>query len=212
MKKYLSKNYPFFKQVLLVIVFVLPFGCKKENPVTPPPVGDSKLVAYQCEDGKFGFKDKETGEQVIECKYNNAMDFCDGLAAVAINMKWGFIDTKGNEVIPLKYQRTYSFSENLAAVQLDNKWGFMDKKGNIVIPFEYEKFYFDLPQKVFGFSEGLVGVRKVSSKWGFIDTKGNVALPFIYDNLRGPFKNGEAKVTLDGMNRCVTKTGELTPC
>ena len=41
-------------------------------------------------DGKCGFID-QTGREVVPCKYNGAGDFSEGLAAVALDGKWGYL-------------------------------------------------------------------------------------------------------------------------
>lgn len=212
MKNCLSKKYLLLNKVLFFIALgLMPFiySCSKDAPVQTH-YSNPNFVAYQCENGgKYGFKDKGTGEQIIECKYNSAMDFTDGLAAVMINLKWGFINSKGEEVIPLKYDRCYPFSDGLAAVRLNNKYGFVDKNGKEVVPLKYENFYSDFSKNVFGYSEGLVAVKL--GKWGFIDKEGNIAIQFVYDYAYY-FKNGQAQVDRDGWIRCVLKNGEYTPC
>ena len=67
----------------------------------------------------------------MPCKYNDAKDFSEGLAAVMDdeNYKYGFIDTTGREVVPCKYDYVGNFSEGLAAVKLDGKWGFVAVSG-----------------------------------------------------------------------------------
>ncbi len=79
-------------------------------------------------DGKNGYLDKN-GKLVIDCKYDEAMDFSDGLACVGISdpsgktndwgqvvKLYGFIDKKGNTVIDFKYDKALSFSEGIAPV------------------------------------------------------------------------------------------------
>jgi hypothetical protein len=65
-------------------------------------------------------------------KYDNVMNFDEGLAAVKLNSKWGFIDKTGREVIPRKYDEAHDFSEGLAAVKQNSKWGFIDNTGKFL--------------------------------------------------------------------------------
>ena len=95
-------------------------------------------------------KKYKTGEVVIPFKYDNALNFSEGLAAVELNGKWGFINKSGKEMIPLKYDSIRSFSEGFAAVKLSDKWGYINKSGKEVIPLKYDY--------VENFSKGLAEV------------------------------------------------------
>ena len=64
---------------------------------------------------------------IIPLKYDYAKEFNDGLGAVKVGDKWGYIDKTGKEVIPFIYEDADYFSENLAAVKKDGKWGFIKK-------------------------------------------------------------------------------------
>ena len=91
-----------------------------------------ELVKTKCTDGKYGFKDKKTGEMVIPCKYERvAFNTVPGTASVKFNGKWGVIDiTTGRVIIPIKYDQIYDFLEGLASVSFDGKWGYADIDGN----------------------------------------------------------------------------------
>ncbi|MBF7048142.1 WG repeat-containing protein, partial [Campylobacter volucris] len=62
-----------------------------------------------------------------------------GMAAVEIDNKWGFIDKNGKLIIEAKYDNAYDFSEGLARVELNGKWGFINKKGEIAIDTKYNR-------------------------------------------------------------------------
>ncbi|EOZ2107593.1 WG repeat-containing protein, partial [Campylobacter coli] len=59
--------------------------------------------------------------------------FSEGLVAVKLNGKWGFIDKSGKIVIESKFDSGGHFSEGLAGVKLNGKYGLIDKSGKIVI-------------------------------------------------------------------------------
>ena len=106
-------------------------------------------------------------------------------------------------VIPAKYDFTLDFSEGLAAVITGGKYGFIDKCGNMVIPAKYDIANY--------FSEGLAAVL-TGGKWGFIDKSGNMVIPARYDDvlyLNGVngFKNGKAKVELNGRELFIDRNG-----
>jgi len=79
----------------------------------------------------YGFIDKH-GKSVILPRFQLARDFTNGLAAVRLNNKWGFIDTKGNFVIEPIYIKVGDVSERIIAVNTDGefgKWGYINTKG-----------------------------------------------------------------------------------
>ena len=165
----------------------------------------------------YGFIDI-TGKEVIPCKYVRAKSFSEGFAVVSIKNLYGFVDITGQEVVPRKYEGAESFSEGLAVVKLKKKYGFVDKTGQEVIPCKYDY--------VESFSEGLavacIGVEvkvkgneyytetKVSGdgKWGYIDTNGEEVIPLIYNKVE-KFKNGKAKVMLEGKTLYINTKGEV---
>ena len=58
--------------------------------------------------------------------YEQVTPFSQGLSAVKIGNKWGFINEKNVLVIPAQYQSVHAYSEGLAAVEINNKWGFIN--------------------------------------------------------------------------------------
>ncbi|MCA1816762.1 MAG: WG repeat-containing protein [Acidobacteria bacterium] len=134
-----------------------------------------------------------------------ARSFSEGLAAVQINGKWGYVDRTGKLVIPAQFKDALEFSEGLAAVRLPvddahavtcplqnpgdtstnpNLYGYVDRAGRLVIPpqFEYAK----------PFSEGLAAVSNCS-KPAFIDETGAVVLSVPFDEANA-FAGGLASV------------------
>lgn len=114
--------------------------------------------------GKWGFVNA-TGKVVIAPKYDLAINFYEGLAAVQLNGKWGYIDKTGKVIVPVKYEYTGFFSEDLMTVRLNNKWGYVDKRGKEVIPPKYD---FAAP-----FKDGKAGVA-LDGKEMVIDKDGTV--------------------------------------
>lgn len=107
---------------------------------------------------KWGFIDK-TGKLVIPFKFDDVgsdnyggfedpnlycslpkpfRNFSQGLCAVRIGDKWGYIDKTGTVVIPAQYDSAGVFSEGLACVRKGKKVGYIDKSGKVKIPIELE--------------------------------------------------------------------------
>ena len=72
--------------------------------------------------------------------YSHGSSFSGGLACMALNDKFGYIDKDGNFVIPMQYDNASSFNpeHGLASVSLDGKWGVISKDGSVVVPIEYD--------------------------------------------------------------------------
>jgi hypothetical protein len=86
-------------------------------------------------------------------------------------------------------------------VTRNGKYGFIDRTGKEIISPQYESAN--------SFSEGLASVG--NSKFGFIDKTGKVIIEFKYDvnyNFSdSSFKNGFARVTLNGNEIYIDKNG-----
>jgi len=115
------------------------------------------------QDGKYGFINTK-GEQVIECKFDEAWVFSEGLAAVKKDGKWGYINTKGKQVVECKFDDAWGFSEGLAQVKKDDKWGYINTKGEQVIECKFDHTH--------DFKKGLAKVMQ-DGQWVVINTKGN---------------------------------------
>jgi len=106
---------------------------------------DNGLISYTGEEinfvpvqspttKKWGYTDPITGEQVIPCQFESANKFCEGLAAVQLNGKCGYIDHNGNFAIPCKYNKAGDFSKGIAEVNCDGANHHINRHGNIYNP------------------------------------------------------------------------------
>ena len=66
-------------------------------------------------------------------------DFCEGLASVEKDDKWGYINTEGEQIVECKFDDAYDFNEGFARVKKDGKWGYINTKGCSVIFDESKK-------------------------------------------------------------------------
>jgi hypothetical protein len=76
---------------------------------------------------------------ITDAVYDDAYSFSNGMAPVAKQEKYGYIDTTGSLVIPLNFNNARSFSEGLApASNQKGFWGYIDLKGNWIIKPVYD--------------------------------------------------------------------------
>lgn len=134
---------------------------KRINPVVRQYSLSDLAPTMDKESGKWGYM--QFGEWVIKPRFDSAGDFADGLAAVSLGGKWGYVGKSGSSVIPFKFEQAGVFVDGLARVRLYEKWGFIDKTGSTVIPFKYAM--------ASDFSDGLAKVQ-FGGNTGYIDKTG----------------------------------------
>jgi hypothetical protein len=133
--------------------------------------------------------------------------FSEGLAAVKLNNKMGFIDKTGSEVIPIIYDFVYNFSDGLALVGLNGIQSFIDKTGQVVFEMKVDCSTKSGTAKASGyFTEGIAPVF-CNGKWGFIDKKGALIIPLKYNNASN-FSNGLALVSLNNKSGFIDNSGK----
>ena len=206
----------------LVAVYIIPYNSNgviwevfeiKNGKVVPlqNTYQNVKNKKWWIEKKEVGKKKKyKTGDVVIPFKYDFAYAFSEGLAAVKLKGKWGFIDKSGKVVVPIKYDGVIDFSEGFARVGLSdkwgvvNKWGIVNKSGKEIVPLKYNY--------VWDFNEGLASVILMDKdgyiKSGFVNKSGKVVVPLKYD-WASRFNGGLAKVELNGKSRVINKSGKV---
>ncbi len=154
----------------------------------------------------------KTVTEAVPCRYDAVNYFSEGLAAVELDGKWGYIDKTGREVVPCKYDEIENFSEGLALAVFNTgetddlgtpiaKCGFIDKSDKEVVPCKYGAAW--------RFSEGLAPV-KLDGKYGFIDKTGKEVVPCKYDDVL-EFSEGMAPVLLNGKWGFLSLTEAASP-
>jgi hypothetical protein len=112
---------------------------------------------------KYGFCNKRL-ETVIACKYDFAMNFAGGLAAISLDGKYGFIDYLGQIKIPCEFDEARSFDTEvgLAAVRKGDLWGIIRTNGQLVLPLQYYTINYcgDGVWQVWGSREGRWGMKE----------------------------------------------------
>ena len=194
----------------LVAVYIIPYNPNgviwevfeiKNGKVVPlqNTYKNVKNKKWWIEKKEVGKKKKyKTGDVVIPFKYDDVFNFREGLAAVKLKGKWGFIDKSGKVVVPPRYDNVWNFNEGLARVKLNGKWGYINKSGKEVVPPKYDDVY--------AFNEGLARV-KLNGKYGYINKSGKEVVPPKYDDA-GFFHEGLAGVSLNGKWNKINKSGK----
>jgi hypothetical protein len=153
---------------------------------------------------KWGFIDR-TGKFAINPAYDGAWIFENGIAAVEVAGKLGFVNKKGDLIAAPQFDNSYvlvSFADGLAAVKLKDKYGYVDGTGQLVINPQFEMAN---PFQG-GFATAAVGTdcsaenydhgewirnQKFDCRWGVIDKAGRFVVQPEYTDA-GPFADGLA--------------------
>jgi len=118
-------------------------------------------------------------------RFENAKEFSEGLAAVELKGKWGYVNKNDVITIPYGFEWANNFSEGLASVKKDGKYGFIDKSGR----FKIEPKFDDADE----FSEGLAAV-EVEKLWGYVDTTGLLVIKPQFSRRPEKFSDGMAMI------------------
>jgi WG containing repeat len=88
-------------------------------------------------DGKFGlcrYVDRRTRQELIPARFERAMAFSEGVAAVRIDGRFGYIDARGEVVIAPRFDLAGRFYQGLAEILVGNKAAIINRNGDIVVP------------------------------------------------------------------------------
>ncbi len=189
------------------------------------PVDNAISIIIDAKDTKRKYLDfYEYTPKLMEKSYDHAWRFSEGLAAVSVNNKIGFINENGSFVIQPQYPYPqYDYHETYLTygdnqIRLDkynnirvdfvfeqgqcrmngnnNKFGIIDKHGNWIVRPIYDKI-----------GELRYGHRqvKLGDKYGLIDIRGTVVIPIEYNFKDISFKEKGWTVNSIPLDKVLTK-------
>lgn len=135
-----------------------------------------------CRDGKRGFLNVNTGEIVIPEQYQKAWVFSEGVAAVVMNGKIGFIDSNNQTVLPFEYDYAYRNGMPIDYLFRDGyctmtnargACGLINKAGNWVVEPKYDCIW--TPH------EGKYRIVKDGDKYGLLNENFEFIFPIEYE-------------------------------
>jgi hypothetical protein len=151
---------------------------------------------------KWGYA--KGGKLAIDSLFDEAGYFTEGLAAVKVGNKWGYIDTAARYVIALQFEGAGPFFDGLAPAKAGTHWGFIRKDGAFAFPPQFDS--------ALEFTKGLAPV-KAGRKWGFMDTAGKYLIKPRFDGVDvWCFYHGLAWVKVARTWMLIDKTGSCVYC
>lgn len=176
------------------------------------------LAAAEARDGSnwVGYLDKD-GNRVLgsgnDFTFTNS--FYKGVAEVSIGEKTAIIDKSGRFIIEPIFN-TIDIEEFYQALENENilitvseevgynsdnyKSGLIDIKGNIIIEPRFDEVFNSI-------SEGMIIVGN-DYKYGYVDINDNIVIDIKFDEAY-EFKDGKAKVSIDGKERYIDNNGNF---
>lgn len=135
------------------------------------------LIPFKNSHSLFGYIDT-LGNWIIPPKFDDASNFCEGLASVCKNDSCFYINKEGEYISENKFDEVEDYKDGFAIVKNNGIYYLINRTGQVI-----SKPYAEINE----ISEGLY-VCKQGDKYGAINTKGEEVIPFIYNKL-GNFKN-----------------------
>ena len=140
---------------------------------------DPSAIKYEI-DGKMYYTYDKKHYEPLEARFFEIKTFCEGMAAVSVDTKWGYISLDGEIALSPQYDGCKGFQNGVAVVYNQkprgNLWEIyrlIDRKGTALTSWE----------DYFGSYLSEDGLRRiqVNGKWGFADLNGNIVIKPQYE-------------------------------
>lgn len=96
-------------------------------------------IIIACTDGTYCFYDSD-GKKITTSGFDDAcLPGTDGLIAVKIEGRWGYVNEVGEVIIEPQYTNAKSFSCGLGAVSNGLNWGYIDEQANLQIDYMFKE-------------------------------------------------------------------------
>ncbi len=145
-------------------------NCMSEEEIMA--ICDDDISSVYVDSSRWGtwYRDK----LLIEAKYTHGLNFNNGLAAVKLDGKCGYIDKMERMAIPAIYDKITPFRDGIALVCKDRELILIDVKGVEISRFKRDSVEY--------LGDGVIAA-KVNGKWGYVNTKDEELTGFIYDKI-----------------------------
>ena len=150
--------------------------------------------------GKYGYL-LDTGEWLVEPRFDDAGSFSGGFASVCLDGKWGYIDEQGALRIEPRFDSCDNFYNGCAEVELDGMRGLIDTNGAYLIEPKYYAVNSFAGDYAAVARQGAYVENRGSGDyyeyiWGVIDRTGALVLPMEYDSIEIDADDSVAVATL----------------
>ncbi len=126
---------------------------------------------------KYGFAPLIQENLSIHPRFEDARPFHEGIAAVKMDGRWGFIDKTLFNITKFEFEEVDDFENGIAAVWKNGKQYQIFSNGNDT---NENELHFGCEYEHVGkFHEGLCAIQD-GGKLGFVDTVGNIRIPLEY--------------------------------
>ena len=130
--------------------------------------------------------------------------FSDGVAAVRMRGKWGFLLENGAFLVEPRFDYAGPFVDGIARVELDGLRGYIDRSGEFLIEprfyraNDFQGNYAAVAREGAYVEDGNSSSAYYEPVWGVIDRTGALVIPMEYDSIEISAEDSVAVATLGG--------------